>query len=250
MKILASDFDGTLAFNNEISKEDINKIKEFQDAGNLFGMSTGRNYDGIVMFTEPLGIRLDFLVCASGSKIFDQHGDCFYSHCLTKDIIKRIYNATKCPRPYMFFASTGSFVMDMPGNERHTSVEDIHDIADTEYDFMAIKFNTGEEMLAQEAVDLINQKFSDEVVAYRNTINVDIVMKGNSKGNGIQQIADHFGIDVRKMNVIGDSLNDISMFDVTDHAYSFPHIEEEIKPHVNYFVDNVASCIDHILKEL
>ena len=38
MKVLASDYDGTLLFNEKFKEGDLKKIKEFQKAGNLFGL--------------------------------------------------------------------------------------------------------------------------------------------------------------------------------------------------------------------
>lgn len=250
MKLLASDFDGTLAFNNEISEQDIKKIKEFQDAGNLFGMSTGRNLDGILRITEPYGIHLDFLVLASGSKLVDEKGQVFFDRPLNKDIVTRIYNATKCPKEYMFFADSGSVIMNHSiQNNFYKVIEDIGELEETDYAFMAIKYMEGEEAQAQQTVDFINAHFAEEVIAYRNTINVDIVSKGCSKGKGVLMVADHFHLKKEDIAVIGDSMNDISMFDITDHAYSFNHIEPVLKQHVNHFVGSVSECIDDLLEK-
>ncbi|MBR7101750.1 MAG: HAD hydrolase family protein, partial [Clostridia bacterium] len=43
MKIIATDFDGTLSYNGKISEEDKAAIKRFRDAGNKFGVVTGRD---------------------------------------------------------------------------------------------------------------------------------------------------------------------------------------------------------------
>lgn len=42
MKVLASDYDGTLLFNEQFKEGDLKKIKEFQKVGNLFGLCSGR----------------------------------------------------------------------------------------------------------------------------------------------------------------------------------------------------------------
>ena len=47
MKVLASDYDGTLLFNEKFKEGDLKKIKEFQKAGNLFGLCSGRPFKGI-----------------------------------------------------------------------------------------------------------------------------------------------------------------------------------------------------------
>ena len=62
-------------------------------------------------------------------------------------------------------------------------------------------------------------------------------------------MAEYLNIPKEDIYVIGDSMNDIPMFDITNQAYSFYNIEEELKPHVNYFINSVAECIDHILNE-
>ena len=48
MKVLASDYDGTLLFNEQFKEGDLKKIKEFQKAGNLFGLCSGRDRKSVV----------------------------------------------------------------------------------------------------------------------------------------------------------------------------------------------------------
>ena len=40
MKVLISDFDGTLYFENGIKKQDLEALEEFRSKGNLFGICT------------------------------------------------------------------------------------------------------------------------------------------------------------------------------------------------------------------
>lgn len=49
MKILASDFDNTLYFHNSMKENDLKAIKKFQEKGNLFGICTGREINGIII---------------------------------------------------------------------------------------------------------------------------------------------------------------------------------------------------------
>ena len=53
MKVLASDYDGTLLFNEKFKEGDLKKIKEFQKVGNLFGLCSGRPFKGIYEFCKP-----------------------------------------------------------------------------------------------------------------------------------------------------------------------------------------------------
>ena len=250
MKLLASDFDGTLAFNNQIKEEDVKKIKEFQSLGHYFGMSTGRDRLGILNITNRYGIHLDFLVLASGAKLIDETGKIFYQKPLSKKLVQDIYKATQYQEEYMFFNDGNNCILN-PNTLRPKEIkiiENINELEEETYSFLAIHFKEGEEDKAQEATDFINQHFNEDVIAYRNTYNVDIVAKGCSKGQGVLIMADHFNIAPEDLYVIGDSMNDIPMFDITNNAYSFYHIEPSLKKHVNYYVHSVAECIDEILK--
>lgn len=44
MKVLASDFDGTLFFKGKFKEEDLKQIRAFQAQGHQFGLCTGRRW--------------------------------------------------------------------------------------------------------------------------------------------------------------------------------------------------------------
>ena len=54
MKLLASDYDNTLSFNNVIKETDKIAIRDFQNQRNLFGVCTSHSLRGIVEFTEDI----------------------------------------------------------------------------------------------------------------------------------------------------------------------------------------------------
>ena len=83
---------------------------------------------------------------------------------------------------------------------------------------------------------------------FRNDIYIDIVPLGCSKGNGIKYIAKQEFIKDDYIYTIGDSWNDVTMFNITKNSFTFHHVEEELKEHAAYLVDSVADCIEeHIL---
>ncbi len=47
MKILASDYDGTLRTEELVDINDVHAIHEFRAAGNMFGLVTGRSMESI-----------------------------------------------------------------------------------------------------------------------------------------------------------------------------------------------------------
>ena len=53
MKLLASDFDNTLWFEDHMKDEDVKAIHEFQKHGHLFGICSGRSLSGILRPSKP-----------------------------------------------------------------------------------------------------------------------------------------------------------------------------------------------------
>lgn len=70
MKLIASDFDGTLN-RDGISERDRAAIAEWRDAGNLFCIVTGRGGEFPEHVIRDIGLQLDYVICSSGAMIFD-----------------------------------------------------------------------------------------------------------------------------------------------------------------------------------
>ena len=67
--ILASDFDGTIYIDFCISEKDIQAIRDFQEAGNLFAIVTGRSYASLYPLIEGK-IDPDIIIANNGGHIF------------------------------------------------------------------------------------------------------------------------------------------------------------------------------------
>ena len=78
MKVLASDYDGTLLFNEKFKEGDLKKIKEFQKAGNLFGLCSGRPFKGIYEFCKPY-IDFDFYILCTGALVLNKEREVIYN---------------------------------------------------------------------------------------------------------------------------------------------------------------------------
>ncbi len=73
-KVFASDFDGTLYFYKadvKLPPESVEKIKEYQAAGHLFGLCTGRQVGGLTPFIGGI-VSPDFYITSSGANIVDR----------------------------------------------------------------------------------------------------------------------------------------------------------------------------------
>ena len=72
MKLFASDYDGTLFKNQEITAYDLEMIHAFRGAGNKFGIATGRTIDSITFELEKYKIPFDFIVGINGGVVLSE----------------------------------------------------------------------------------------------------------------------------------------------------------------------------------
>ena len=251
-KLLASDIDGTLIHNGKIKQCDKESISKLRKSNNIFGVSTGRPYKGITFLVNEHGIDIDFYVLLNGAYILDKDLNVLKRELIPYHIIKTIFEKYD---NYTLFGVEEGMQTSLLYGETVFYWDDIYkrtidELEDKDCLLLSIHFenNTIEEV--DEICNEINEEFSQDIVAYRNAQFVDVVSKGCSKGNGVKQVCEMMNISMDNVYTIGDSFNDVSMFNVTKNSFSFPNVEEKLKEHVNFIVDSVSECIEkHILGE-
>ena len=93
----------------------------------------------------------------------------------------------------------------------------------------------------------IISKYGKSFEAFRNLFFIDIAPKNCSKGNGLKNILSLDNISKERLYAIGDSFNDLSMFELTNNSFTFHHVEEHIKNIANNHVSDVSECIYRIM---
>ena len=71
MKLLASDYDGTLRYEETVTEEDKEALKRWKEAGNLFVMDTGRSMQSAGMEADRNGIKPDYYITNNGGMVYD-----------------------------------------------------------------------------------------------------------------------------------------------------------------------------------
>ena len=74
----------------------------------------------------------------------------------------------------------------------------------------------------------------------------DIVSCDCSKGKAIKTVKDYFGADLTAG--IGDSFNDIPMFDHSDVSFTFALSHEDVRKRAGHTVDSVSEAIDILME--
>lgn len=191
MKLIASDFDGTLIRGGIISDRDRAAIASWREAGNLFGIVTGRGGELPEFVTRELGLAIDFAVCGSGSMIFDGTPALVEFIVTPEDTAAlledeaRAHNAinwgrARCDKITEGFCQFSTLMKDSDS--------------------------------ARAYADAVNEKYP-QVNAFQNGRCVDVVKKGISKATGIARVAELFGVPADEIYPVGDSFNDLPMIE-------------------------------------
>ena len=86
MKLLVSDYDGTLFTDERNMKINVKRIEEFVKEGNLFMLSSGRSFESLMGKVEEHNIPISYLATEDGSHLFDKKGTLLHEELLDLDI--------------------------------------------------------------------------------------------------------------------------------------------------------------------
>ncbi|MDO4458673.1 MAG: HAD-IIB family hydrolase [Clostridia bacterium] len=240
MKILASDFDGTIYLYGrkpQVLPIDVAYIENFRAEGNMFGVCTGRSLNGIIE-AAPEFLHFDFYIVSSGAVIADKDRNIIYKKTIRHETAESVYESYN--KENEIVVQAGNKVYNFSGNyPNQVCIKFLEDINGE--DIYGISMRCSDEHKAIEIADEINRNFGNELSAFTNTENVDIVSYGCSKGTAVEFVKEYFKAD--SIAGIGDSYNDIPMLVSADTGFTFHDSPEKVKAKVDNIVNNVAEAI-------
>lgn len=241
MKALASDFDGTLYFEDGIRQKDQKAILDFQKSS-LFGLCTGRPLIGVRHYIEDI-IQPDFYIVSSGAAILDKNGQVLYEQTITKKTMKAIYQQYHHQAEVCIQADFRiySLVKNSKIPIVQTYVESIDDIGENH--IFGLSINAENEQQALQWTKDINETYND-IIAFQNKEYIDIVKRGCSKGEAIKKLKELLHIDC--IYGIGDSYNDIPMLKCADYSFTFYDSPENVQKEATQVVSSISEAIDII----
>lgn len=226
MKLIASDFDGTIFIDEKIKTEDIKAIRDFQDKGNLFGLVTGRTYHSLFVLIEGK-MDPDFVIANNGSHIFVKNGKDM------TEVLKYSLDQDKIRDVIDFY---GGKYQTRIFTDKDRAVEKIADLIE------------GEEILslAIYSDNMLENPFQEDLSFHKSIGVTDVINSAVSKQTGIEFIKDFYGFD-KEIIAIGDDFNDIKFLEQTRLSFSLNYVEEkEVLDAVNFTVEGIRELIENI----
>jgi Cof subfamily protein (haloacid dehalogenase superfamily) len=220
MKIIASDFDGTFRRHGEISESDIEAVRKWQAAGNLFGFSTGRGYSAIRNRAESLGV--DFIVCCGGGAVYSGKGDLIWEKTYDREALEKILEIADRMNISHCTAYSGMDRWGVRDNfEKLPLTDDIKNI-------QVCSFASAEKETSRAFADEVNRLIPEYAKAHLNGRHIDLVASGVTKSSGIRALMEAYGVKEEDVITVGDNYNDYDM--IRDfHGVTVPNGVDAIK---------------------
>lgn len=244
MRALASDFDGTIFFEDGFRDEDLKQIQAYKKQGNMFGICTGRPLADLQRdMTKSLD--LDFYICSTGALILDKEFNEIYKSVIERKLVEELVN--KYIKTLGVYIQSDCGFMTMRNEVNNRVINDvINSLDDEKGEIYSVGLNAFNEENAKKICLELKEAYPD-LEAYQNKGGIDIVPSGCSKGKGIQIIKNHFNI--HHISGIGDSYNDIPLIRDSDCSFTFKSSPKEVIAHADYVVDSMSDAINILLKE-
>ncbi len=245
MKIIATDYDGTLNHNG-IDDKKRSAIKEWRRAGNLFGVVSGRGIKSLLEVIGDKEFEYDFLIANNGAIIFDKE--------------LNVLAETRCDGSYAVPLITDLFgwgctfanidkevAIPLRSNEKdcedgERTLETLPTI--TYFNQISTWLNTAED--AAVVVDKINDKYKDELNPLQNGTCIDIVPASVNKAQGIYALLEVVGGKYEDVIAVGDNINDTHMI-AEFRSYAMANGVDSIKALADEITESIT---DLIYKEL
>lgn len=285
IKLIAVDLDGTLLNEeNKISEQNLEAIKFAQDKGIEVVIATGRAHFDVQTIFEKTGLKT-WIIGANGATIHQPNGELFHSVSINRQDAFQILNWLEQEEYYYEIFSNDSILSPQHGRELITiemdrvksanpenSMEQLIKAAKKQYSQNGLSFISSCKELIDTDVDIYNilafsfdeEKLQKGKAQFKDMKDVTMVTsakhnfefehKNASKGIALEILAKKLGISLADTAAIGDSFNDLSMFQTAGRSAAMGNAPAEIKNSASEVTktntdDGVAHYIYSLLKD-
>ncbi|MCF0146772.1 MAG: Cof-type HAD-IIB family hydrolase [Clostridium sp.] len=283
IKLIASDMDGTLLNNDhDIDKETVEAIREAEETGIIFAISTGREYESVKEVLDRHNIKAQCIL-SNGAEYRDEEGkildiinidnesarkviDIFdennfsariftnegiFTTSTREKALKEVTYRTKSLNPEL----TEGEAREIAENHRFFKVLKYIDDLDKFFDrnleirkFVAFHKDT-------ETIDEIKKEIGKiEGLAVSSSFrdNIEVTDINAQKGIILEKVAKKLSIEKEEVMILGDSFNDYSMFEIFEETVAMENAIPEVKAIAKYITDTndnlgVAKAIRSLL---
>lgn len=242
MKIIASDYDGTLNHGG-IDDKKRNAIKEWREKGNKFGIVSGRVVDDLLKIYKKDELDLDFLLACNGAIILTTDGKILKEDRIDGDILKQLLDFLfSLGADRTTIQSDRSYIIDENDNDRLPDEFTRKTLPNLKY-FIQVSTILEDDEEAEEVTNAVREKFGDKLNPLQNGRCIDIVSSRINKAKGLYDYLELVGGKYEDMITVGDNINDTHMIKEF-RSYAMANGVQSIKDIADYEIESVTELIE------
>lgn len=254
IRVAIADYDGTLKIGSRVGDETIREIERWRNAGNAFGIATGRARDMIVYETDKWGIAFDFLICDNGADIYDAELNLLRCVSIPDELVRAVLEHPAAHRSMHFeLCSNGCVYLHILDEKSwfpqlgpsYTEISYDEALALKNLQQISFSFDTPEE--SYDVAKILCERFGKELAPQQNGRDLDIERRGVNKASGIAAALEILNLPERGLLVIGDAANDLPMIKAYG-GYTLCHANDEIRRAAKRAFRDVGEMLRHAEK--
>lgn len=276
-KLLAVDLDGTLFYPRQfvrcIPKKNVKFLRKWIDAGNRVVLISSRSYEFIKNLEKEIERPVDFLsstsaqIVANGELVQDLKMNNKHLEAALADIERRFQplgflaaskesgHMIKVVNPvnrFIFFFYHIWWFFQFKYREKYVMGNDKFNdfIKNGDVCKIMVFYGLGKnkEKISKEINKEIRDKYNDIEVSWTAQVN-ELTPPNCSKSKGLNKYCEIMNINKEDVYVVGDSGNDISMFnDFHEHSYCMRHSNPSVKKYASHIISRVYKLDKLVLK--
>ena len=264
IRLVASDCDGTiLNDDSELDEQTVSAIRRFQEAGGIFMLATGRNRWDAKVIADQIGRCV--LNCDNGCALFDENGKELLIHEIGKEKIRAMSSLSyHYDFPVLYHGIEGTYITFEYERFKERAIAQIvrvyspmlgEEIFNWIFENENFHYGSNIDEIINKTIIKLEPVFIDDEEyktvrdecekIFRDTNiyfgtflnNVEINSIESDKGKAIKDYCRLMGISDDEVAVIGDSVNDVSMFRQFKNSYCVKSGQEMAKKAAGSIID-------------
>jgi Cof subfamily protein (haloacid dehalogenase superfamily) len=260
MKYIFCDLDGTLIHDfYKIDDKDMEALQLAQKRGIKVSIATGRLDYEVKMIMDKYGLT-GYRISQNGGVVFDEQDQVIHKITLSTEDVQLILSVLKGFNILIFIETENEYIIPkrvpiidkFEKNQAFLTYVEKVDIFETldQHDIVTVSIWAEKDENLQ-IIKHLNKHLPEHITSYiSSSYTIDITSANNSKGNAIKHLCEINHIDVKDIAVIGDSHNDISMFELTPHSYVMSSATDYVKSKAQKTTASVREAISGMLNQL
>ena len=248
MKIIGSDYDGTLNHNG-IDEKKKQQLALWRSKGNVFALISGRFREDVTELYGEQQFPCDFLIADNGAVIMKTDGTVVsHTRCdgsLAVPLIKALLG-WGC----RWAKADTDFCCKVYAKESDCENEDdftLETMPEVPY-FNQVSTALPDFEASARVASLVDEHFGAQLKALQNGTCLDIVRADMNKAQGLRILADYLGVDYSDIIAVGDNVNDSDMIREF-RSYAMENGVDSIKALADFITPGVGELIEKELGE-